>query len=91
MEEITGRLARGEGTAGRLLADAALYDRIDGLAGRMDSLLTALESGSGTAGQLLRDRQLYDNANRVTLELARLLDDIRADPKKYLSVQFSVF
>jgi phospholipid/cholesterol/gamma-HCH transport system substrate-binding protein len=90
-EEIAGRLARGEGTAGKLLTDDRLYDRIGGLTERMDDLLAALESGQGTAGQLLRDQRLYDNVTRVTLELGNLIADIQRDPKKYLSVDFSVF
>ena len=91
VEQIAGRLARGEGTAGKLLADGQLYERLDSLTERMDRMLAALESGQGSASQLLHDPELYANANKVTQELSSLLGDIQANPKKYLSVRFSVF
>jgi phospholipid/cholesterol/gamma-HCH transport system substrate-binding protein len=73
------------------LADVELYERVVALTERMDHLLGGLESGRGAAGLLLHDEELYDNVSRVTLELGDLIADIRKDPKKYLSVDFSVF
>jgi phospholipid/cholesterol/gamma-HCH transport system substrate-binding protein len=91
LERITGRLNSGEGTAGKLLASAELYDRFAALTDRMDRLVGSLESGRGTAGQILNDPRLYDNVNLAAAELQSLIADIRRDPKRYLSVSFSVF
>ena len=90
-DQITGRLNRGEGTAGKLLTEKELYDRINSVAARLDSVTTDLSKGQGTAGQLLQDKQLYDNMNAAASELRGLIADVRKDPKKYLNVRVSIF
>ena len=72
LEGITGRLAKGEGTAGKLLTDEALYARLTALTTRLDDLSLALQSGRGTAGRLLQDDVLYDNMNASVAELRQL-------------------
>jgi phospholipid/cholesterol/gamma-HCH transport system substrate-binding protein len=91
LDAITGRISKGEGTAGKLVTDAELYNRLNSMADRLDKLTMALNQGEGTAGQLLRDKQLYENMNGAVSELHNLVKDIRADPKKYLNVRVSIF
>jgi phospholipid/cholesterol/gamma-HCH transport system substrate-binding protein len=88
---LTDRLNKGDGTAGKLLNDAALYNRLTSLSDRFDVLLTRLNDGQGTAGQLLKDKQLYENMNGVVTDLRALVDAIKKDPKKYLNVKVSIF
>ena len=54
-------------------------------------LVGDLEAGRGTAGQMLSDPRLYENMNEAAAELQSLIADVRRDPKRYLSVSFSVF
>ena len=91
IEAITGRINRGEGTAGRLITDRQLYDRFNSVAERIDKIVLGLEQGEGTAGQLLRNRQLYENMNGTIGEMQKLIADIRADPRKFLTVRVSIF
>jgi phospholipid/cholesterol/gamma-HCH transport system substrate-binding protein len=91
VDQITGRLNRGEGTAGKLLTDQQLYDRLNNMATRVDQVVAGLEAGRGTAGRLLHDQQLYENMNRAVVELRDLLGEIRKDPRKYLRVRVSIF
>ena len=91
LDAITGRLSRGEGTAGKLLTDEELYNRFNSMADRLDKLTASLQQGEGTAGQLLHDRQLYENMNAAVGELRNLVQDIRADPRRYLNVRVSLF
>jgi phospholipid/cholesterol/gamma-HCH transport system substrate-binding protein len=91
LNTITGRISRGEGTAGRLLTDRELYDRLNSMSARLDKVMTGLEQGEGTAGQLLRDKQLYENMNGAVGDLRKLVQDIRADPRKFLNVRVSLF
>jgi phospholipid/cholesterol/gamma-HCH transport system substrate-binding protein len=91
MEAITGRISRGEGTMGKLLAGDELYVRMDQLMTRLDSLIAGLSGGQGTAGQLLQDKRLYDNMNTAATSLNELLAEIRKDPRKYLTVRVSIF
>jgi phospholipid/cholesterol/gamma-HCH transport system substrate-binding protein len=91
LDTLVGRLNQGEGTAGKLVTDPALYDRLNSVSERLDQIVTRLDSGEGTMGQLLKDRQLYENMNRVTTELADLFEQIKRDPRRYLSVKVSLF
>lgn len=59
LSDLTGRIAEGEGTAGRLLLDPTLYRRLVSLSGSLDSTLTAVNGGDGTLGRLLHDDRLY--------------------------------
>lgn len=91
LSALTGKLKDGKGTAGKLLTNQDLYDRLDSLSGRLDALLANLNGGQGTAGQLLKDRRLYENMNQTVSEVRNLVQDIRKDPKKFLTVRVSVF
>lgn len=64
--EITGNLAEltrgvleGEGTIGRLVMDADLYDRLVRLAVSMDTLVTAAADPDGPVMRMLQDDSLY--------------------------------
>lgn len=61
------------------------------MARRLESLAAGLQRGEGTVGQLLQDPDLYQNFNASARELRALIADVRADPKKYLSVRVSLF
>ena len=91
LDLITGQISRGEGTAGKLISERELYDRLNSMSDRLDTVMAGLEQGEGTAGQLLQDRQLYDNINGAVGELRQLVQDIRADPRKFLNVRVSLF
>jgi phospholipid/cholesterol/gamma-HCH transport system substrate-binding protein len=91
LDIITGRISRGEGTAGKLITERELYDRLNSMSGRLDKVMMGLQQGDGTAGQLLHDRQLYENMNGAAGEIRKLVEDIRADPRKFLNVRVSLF
>lgn len=56
---------------------------------RLDSIIEKINNGDGSLGLLVNDKELYNNLDKSALELNRLLEDIRLNPKKYLSI--SVF
>lgn len=55
----------------------------------LNSTLASVNGGEGTLGHLLKDDALYDSLTMATGNLASLLDDLKANPGRY--VQFSVF
>ena len=81
----------GRGTAGKLLNDETLYKQFQQLATKIDTTLDKVNSGQGTIGQLLVNPQLYDSMNGATRELQSLMKDIRANPKKFLSIKLAIF
>jgi phospholipid/cholesterol/gamma-HCH transport system substrate-binding protein len=68
-------------------------ERLDRLAVRLDSLRTVMHSvtskvdrGQGTLGKLVNDDQLYTDVNSSVQSFRALIEDIKKNPKKYLSV-----
>ncbi len=84
-------LEAGRGTAGKLLKDDALHRSVFQLLAKLDTTVDKLNSGQGTLGQLMVNPQLYDGLNGVTGELRLLLQQVRANPKKFVQLKFSVF
>jgi phospholipid/cholesterol/gamma-HCH transport system substrate-binding protein len=91
LQRVTERLNSGEGTAGKLIADSSVYDRLDSVTARLDQLMDNLNQGQGTAGQLLKDRRLYENMNEAVNDVRSLVADIRQDPRRFLNVRVSIF
>ena len=54
-----------------------------------DSVLARVEAGEGTLGRLTSDTTLYTESVQTVRELRQLLQDMRANPRRYFS--FSVF
>lgn len=55
----------------------------------IQQVTAALNEGEGTAGMLLKNTELYDRLNDVCDTAISLLEDLKANPKRY--VHFSVF
>jgi phospholipid/cholesterol/gamma-HCH transport system substrate-binding protein len=60
----------------------------------MKTVLGRVERGEGSLGKLTKDDKLYDrlseaalNMNQASVNLSKLADDIRKDPKRYLSIK----
>ncbi|HUF50539.1 MAG TPA: MlaD family protein [Longimicrobiales bacterium] len=59
LQELTGGLTRGEGTAGRMLTDDALYVSIAATTAELRSTLAHINRADGTFSRLLNDPTLY--------------------------------
>jgi phospholipid/cholesterol/gamma-HCH transport system substrate-binding protein len=75
---------------------AAAAEKMDRLAGRLDSLRASVASvtakvdrGDGTLGRLVNDQRLYDDLNTSVRSLKALIEDIQKNPKKY--IHLSIF
>jgi phospholipid/cholesterol/gamma-HCH transport system substrate-binding protein len=62
---------------------------LNGTIGELKSTIGKLNSNNGTAGLLLNDTKLYNNLTATANKLNLLLDDLKTNPKRYIS--FSVF
>jgi phospholipid/cholesterol/gamma-HCH transport system substrate-binding protein len=91
LRRMIDELNAGRGTAGKLLKDEAVYRQVQGILTRLDSTLDRVNSGQGTIGQLLSNQQLYENLTGVGADARQLIKDIRANPKKFLTIKLEIF
>ena len=94
VDEIKALLAdvnAGKGTAGKLLKDDQLARRLDELVAKLNGTIDKLNNGQGTLGQFVVNPQLYDSLNGATKEFQSLAKDIRANPKKFLTIRLTLF
>ncbi|HUV13674.1 MAG TPA: hypothetical protein VMY18_08515 [Acidobacteriota bacterium] len=89
--EITGRIRAGEGTLGKLTTDDQVYVSLQNSLDKLAALLKDVEEGRGTLGKLAKDEQLYNNLNEVSAEIVKLIYDFRQNPKKFLTIRFTIF
>ena len=71
LRDITGRINAGEGTAGRIVNDPEIADRIE-------SILAKADGGEGVLGRLLNDEELYAKLDQVADDLSAASAAIRA-------------
>lgn len=83
-------ILHGQGTLSKLLESDELYNQLLGTISRADSALgmiggtlTELTEGGGTIQRLLTDPALYDQFLKAVIDLQTLIDEIRANPKKF--------
>ena len=55
----------------------------------LNKTLVSINDGSGSLGKLMNDKKLYDNLEMTSKNMSLLLQDMRLNPKRYVSV--SVF
>ncbi len=80
-----------QGTLGELVNNRQLARKISSSVNNLDSLLAGIHAGKGTLGQLANNPTLYHNANALTVSLRNLVQAIRKQPKKYLTIHLKIF
>jgi len=91
IRKVVNDINAGKGTAGKLLKDDQLHQKLDQLLAKFGGTLDRINSGQGTIGQLLVNPQLYEALNGATREFQSLAKDMRANPKKFLSIRLALF
>ena len=56
---------------------------------QLNKAMTDINEGKGTVGALMENKELYDSLVKATSNLSLLLEDLKANPKRY--VHFSLF
>ena len=72
-----------------LINSATLLNDLSESMNALKQITAAMASGEGTLGALINDPSLYQNLEQVTKEAQKLVEDIKAQPKRY--VHFSLF
>ncbi len=58
-------------------------------ANQLNSVVSDIQKGEGSLGKLIKDEELYNNLTKTTSSLNQLLEDMKANPKRYVNI--SVF
>ncbi|KMQ72218.1 MlaD family protein [Chryseobacterium koreense] len=56
---------------------------------KLNNVITGIQNGEGSLGKLTKDELLYNNLTTATENLNKLIEDMKANPKRYIN--FSVF
>jgi phospholipid/cholesterol/gamma-HCH transport system substrate-binding protein len=91
LNKLMADINAGKGSAGKFIKDEELYRQAVVLVNRLDGTMQKISAGQGTVGQLLVNPALYDTLNSTTAEAQSLIKDIRANPKKFLSLTIKIF
>jgi phospholipid/cholesterol/gamma-HCH transport system substrate-binding protein len=67
----------------------AILNNVDRTITDLNHAIGKINNGEGTVGLLLNDKKLYDEVTKAAKDLNLLLEDIKANPSKYVKV--SVF
>ncbi|WP_313270919.1 MlaD family protein [Epilithonimonas vandammei] len=64
-------------------------DEFSKTATKINNVISGIQNGEGSLGKLTKDDELYNNLTRTADNLNKLVEDLKANPKRY--VNFSVF
>jgi phospholipid/cholesterol/gamma-HCH transport system substrate-binding protein len=88
---VVADLNAGKGSAGKLLKSEDLSNRLNDLLGKLNTTVDKINAGQGTLGQFVVNPALYDSLNGATREFQSLAKDMRANPKKFLTIRLVLF
>jgi phospholipid/cholesterol/gamma-HCH transport system substrate-binding protein len=66
-----------------------IFDNINSAVSNLNRVTEKIDKGEGTLGMLVNDDKLYKDLEKSAFELSQLLEDVKANPKRY--VRFSIF
>ena len=58
---------------------------------KLNGTMDKINSGQGTLGQFMVNPQLYESLTGATREFQSLAKDMRANPKKFLTIRLTLF
>ena len=64
-------------------------DKLGTTSEQLNNVIAGIQKGDGSLGKLVKDEVLYNNLTKTSENLNKLVEDMKANPKRY--VNFSVF
>jgi len=77
LNDISGQIASGKGSLGKLLYDQTLYTRLNQTADNLQRTSARIDQGQGTVGKLLTDETLYNSTRAAVDRVNTLLDNMQ--------------
>lgn len=91
VKQLSDDINAGKGAIGKLAKDQVFADKLQNTMNRLSDTMDRLNSGQGTMGKLLQDETLYNNTNKLLTDTQDLIQAIRKNPKKYLTIHLKLF
>ena len=76
-KNITSKINKGEGTAGKLINSSSLYDNLNSVSGKFSRITDAIIEKRGSLGKTIYDDELYSNLQITTSNIKSITDDIK--------------
>ncbi len=67
-------------------ADSLNAVRFTETVNKFNQILNKVNKGEGSLGALLKDKALYDNLNNLSINIDKLIIDLRLNPKRYIKI-----
>jgi phospholipid/cholesterol/gamma-HCH transport system substrate-binding protein len=90
-DRLMADINSGKGPVGKLIRDEELARRLDTAITQLSEITAKINSGQGTLGQLMVDPSVYNNTNQMLVETRNLVQAIRQNPRRYLTIHFRIF
>ena len=78
VDRILAFIESGNGSVGKLIYDAALYNRLNAVVGQFQTLVTQVNDGKGTLGKLVSDEDFYNKLTATVDKVNSMIDDLNA-------------
>ena len=88
---LLGDINAGKGALGKFARDEEFARKLDRAVTQLGELTQKLNSGQGTAGRFIQDPSIYQNTDKLLTETRALIQAIRENPRKYLTIHMKIF
>ena len=78
LDRILAFVESGQGSFGKLIYDASLYNRLNSTIAQFQGLVADVANGKGSIGKAIVSDELYRNANDTINKLNAMIDDLNA-------------
>ena len=91
INKLLADVQAGKGALGKFASDPEFAKKLDATMSNLNAISDKMNSPDGTVGKLLTDGSVYNNTDQALVEMRKLLEAVRQNPKKYLTIHFKVF
>jgi phospholipid/cholesterol/gamma-HCH transport system substrate-binding protein len=78
VNDIVDKIQKGQGTAGKLITDPALYNEATDTVAQLHTLTVNINAGKGSVGKLMHDDDLYNHLNNTAAKLDNIANQLNA-------------
>ena len=78
LDRIVGFVESGQGSIGKLIYEARLYDQLSATVTQLQTLVNDVTQGNGTLGKFIENDDFYNRANATLDKVNQMIDNVNA-------------